>query len=203
MVDNRLFLRNMEQFKGIPLRKKKFLLRDSDRSGFTHKNVELFLDNGSLVAGDEFDAPPPSNRLYPDEGGVSPGDVRNNPTDYSVQTHETLQVLNTASTISLNHQVDNAGQYTFIKSIVYVAGSNNSVTLNSNPQIAASNHGDLLVVQGAGSSVILRNGSGLRLYTSFLTLNSGTLVTFIYDTGGAVWCETSRQAPNFALMGEF
>lgn len=193
----------MEQSKGIPLRKKRYLLRDSDRSGFTYKNIELVKDNGFLVGGDEIDAPPPSSRLYPDEGGLSPGDVRSDPTDYSVRTHETLQVLNTASTISLNHQVDNAGNYTSIKSIVYVAGSNAQTILSSNPQIAASHDRDILVVQGAGSAVLLRNGSGLRLYTSFLTLNSGTLVTFIYDTGGAVWCETSRQAPNFALMGEF
>jgi len=193
----------MEQSKGIPLRKKRYLLRDSDRSGFTYKNTELVSDNGHLVGGDEFDAPPPSNRLYPGEGDISPGDIRSDPDSYAVRTHETLQVLNTASTISLNRQVDNAGQYTSIKSIVYVAGSNNSVTLSSNPQISASNDRDILTVQGAGSSVILRNGSGLRLYSNFLKLDSGTIVTFIYDTGGAVWCETSRMSPNFALMGEF
>lgn len=193
----------MEQSKGIPLRKKKYLLRDSDRSGFTHRNVELFLDNGSLVAGDEVDAPPPSNKMYPDEGGVSPGDTRNNPTDYSVQTHETVQNLAATSQIHLNHQVDNAGQYSFNKSMVYVAGSNNLVRLTSNPQIVPSVHGDILTVQGAGSAVVLVNGNGLRLYSSSLHLDSGSLVTFIYDTAGSLWCETSRQNPNFALMGEF
>jgi hypothetical protein len=193
----------MEQSKSIPLRKKKYLLRDSDRSGFTHRNVELFNDNGHLVAGDEIDAPPPSNRLYPDEGGVSFGDVRSNPTDYSVQTHETVQYLNTASTITLNHGVDNAGQYTYNKSIVYVSGSNSEVTLDSDPQIVASVQADFLTIQGAGSSVILVNGSGLRLYTNFLRLDSGSLVTFFYDATGGLWCETSRMAPNYALTGEF
>ena len=193
----------MDQSKGIPLRKKKYLLRDSDRSGFTHRNVELFSDNGSLVAGDEFDAPPPSNRLYPDEGGVSPGDVRSNPTDYSVQTHVTVQSLNTASQITLNKGVDNAGQYTFNKSQVYVTGSNSAVALSSNPQIVASFHGDFVTIQGVGSSVVLNNGNGLRLYSDILRLDSGSLVTFIYDTTGSLWCETSRQSPNFALTGEF
>lgn len=193
----------MEQSKRIPLRKKKYLLRDSDRSGFTYKNIELFNDNGSLVGGDEIDAPPPSNRLYPDEGGVSHGDTRSNPTDYSAQIHETVQYLNTASQITLNHQVDNAGQYTYNKSIVYVAGSNANVTLDSNPQIVASVQADILTIQGAGSSVILKNGSGLRLYSNILKLDSGSLVTFFYDATGGLWCETSRMVPNFALMGEF
>ena len=193
----------MEQSKGIPLRKKKYLLRDSDRSGFTHRNVELFNDNGHLVSSDEFDAPPPSNRLYPDEGGVSFGDVRSNPTDYSNQTPSTVQYLNTASTISLNHGIDNAGSYTFNKSIVYVSGSNDTVVLDSDPQISASVQSDILTIQGAGSSVILKNGSGLRLYSNILRLDSGSLVTFFYDATGGLWCETSRMAPNFALTGEF
>jgi hypothetical protein len=194
----------MEQSRGIPLRKKRFLLRDSDRDGFTRKNIELFNDNGFLVGGDEIDAPPPSNRLYPDEGGISPGDVRNNPTDYSVQTHETLQVLQNTSTINLNHQVDNAGQYTTIKSTVYVAGSNDLVMLISNPQISNSNDRDILTVQGAGSSVVLQNGNGLRLYTKYLKLDSGFMVTLIYNSTDGLWCETSRMtSTTFALNGEF
>lgn len=194
----------MEQSRGIPLRKKRYLLRDSDRDGFTRKSIELFKDNGFLVGGDEIDAPPPSNRLYLDEGGVSPGDIRVNPTDYSVQTHETLQVLNNTSTITLNHQVDNAGQYTTIKSTVYVAGSNNLVMLVSNPQIVSSNDRDILTVQGAGSSVVLQNGNGLRLYTNYLKLDSGYMVTFIYNSTDGLWCETSRMtSQNFALTGEF
>ena len=195
----------MEQSKGIPLRKKKYLLRDSDRSGFTHRNIELFNDNGSLVAGDEFDTPPPSNKLYPDEGGVSSGDVRPNSTDYGIQAKDVPQVLylNTASQITLNHQVDNAGAYTFNKSMVYVSGSNSAVALSSDPQIVSSSHQDFLTVQGVGSSVILKTGSGLRLYTSILRLDSGSLVTFIYNATDGLWCETSRMAPNFALTGDY
>jgi len=193
----------MEQSKGIPLRKKKYLLRDSDRSGFTHKNVELFLDNGVLVAGDEIDAPPPSNKLYPDEGGVSPGDVRANPTDYSQQTETQVQYLETTSQINMNHQVDNAGAYTYNKSIVYVSGSGSDVLLSSDPQIVSSVHSDFLTIQGVGSSVILINSCGLRLYSSVLRLDSGSLVSFIYNATDGLWCETSRMAPNFALTGRF
>ena len=112
--------------RGIPLKKKKFLLRDSDRDGFTRRNVELFLDNGSLVGGDEFDSPPPSNRLYPGEGDVSPGDTRSNYKDYGNQPATQPQVQNiTGSTqITLNQQVDNAKNYDYNKSILYVQGSN-------------------------------------------------------------------------------
>lgn len=195
----------MEQSKDIPLRKKRYLLRDSDRSGFTHRNIELVLDNGFLVSPDEYDAPPPSNRLYPDEGGVSPGDVRADPTDYGLQTNQIphVQVMEASGTITLDRGVDNAGQYDYNKSTVYVAGSNASVTLTSNPQIAASFQSDFLVVQGAGSSVILSNGNGLRLYSSILRLDSGSLVSFIYDSTGGIWCETSRMGPNYAPLGVF
>lgn len=189
--------------KGIPLKKKKYLLRDSDRSGFTFRSVELFYDNGSLVGGDEFDAPPPSNRLYPDEGGVSPGDTRVNYTSYSNPSPSTVQTVTTASTISIQKLVDNAGNYTYIKSVVYVNGSASDVKLASNPQIAASNHGDFLVVQGAGTSFILSNGNGLRLYTSTIRMDSGTTLNLIYDATNGLWCETSRMNPNFSLSGAF
>lgn len=183
----------MGESKGIPLRKKKYLLRDSDRSGFTHRNVELFLDEGHLVSGDEFDAPPPSKRIHAGEGEVSPGSTRNNYTSYAVdpKNYTTLQVLNTASQISLNRQKDNASQYTYIQSTVYVAGSNAATSLTSNPQIVASNHGDRLTVQGAGSAVLLTNGSGLSL-RSALQLNSGTLVNLVYNATDGLWVEGSR-----------
>lgn len=195
----------MEFSKSIPLKKKRYLLRDSDRSGFTYKNVELVLDNGSLVGGDEFDNPPPSNRLVPAEGDISPGDTRQDYTSYgTVSDQATLvQYVNTASTINLNRQVDNAGQYTHMKSIVYVCGSLNTIALNSDLQITASNHGDFLTVQGVGSSVVLKTGSGLRLYTGIIKLDSGTQLNLIYDATNGLWCETSRIGQNFSLLGAY
>lgn len=195
----------MESSRGIPLGKKRFLLRDSDRSGFTYKNIELVHDNGSLVGPDEFDMPPPSDRLYPGEGDVSPGDVRNDYLSYSVQSAQmiSVQYVTSASTISLNRQTDNAGNYTFIKSIVYVCGSAGDILLDSNPQISPSEHGDFLAVQGVGSSVTIRSGSGLSLYTSYLKIDSGTIVNLIYNATNGVWHETSRMDPNFSFTGAF
>lgn len=179
----------MEQSKGIPLRKKKFLLRDSDRSGFTHRNVELFLDNGALVAGDEIDAPPPSNKLYPDEGGVSPGDVRANPTDYGVQTHETVQSLGRNDQIHLNHQVDNAGAYTFNKSQVYVQGSLSEYNSDANTTLLLHLNADYTdsssrtnTVTNVGASIStsvkkLGAGSGYFDGASYLTVPSDQKLT--------------------------
>jgi len=184
----------MAETKGIPIRKKKYLLRDSDRSGFTHRNVELFLDNGHLVSGDEYDSPPPSKKLFPAEGEISPGSTRGNYTDYGVdpKNYATLQVLNTASQIGLNRKTDNAGNYTYIQSMVYVAGSNAATALASNPQIVASSHGDRLTVQGAGSALTLTNGNGLSLRSDVITLESGTLVNLVYNATDGLWVEGSR-----------
>ena len=191
--------------KSIPLKKKRYLLRDSDRSGFTHRNVELFLDNGHLVGGDEFDSPPPSNRLVPAEGDVSPGDTRGDYTSYGVTSAQAtvVQTVTTASTINLHRQVDNAGQYTYTKSVVYVNGSVNGLVLDSTPQIASSIQGDFLTLVGAGTTFVIKHGSELRLYTNTIKLDSGTMVNFFYDSANSVWCETSRIDPNFALTGEF
>lgn len=191
--------------RGIPLNKKKFLLKDSARSGFTYRNVELFLDNGQLVGGDEFDTPPPSNRLYPGEGDISPGDTRGNYTDMTNQPSTTpqIQTVTSSSTINLNQQVDNAKQYDFNKSIVYVNGNVSGVILASNPQIAPSFQGDFLTLQGAGTSLILKNGNGLRLYSKTIRIDSGTQLNLIYDSTGGVWTETSRMGPNFAPLGVF
>lgn len=191
--------------RSIPLNKKKYLLRDSARSGFTYRNVELFLDNGQLVGGDEYDAPPPSNRLYPGEGDVSPGDIRINYTDLSNQpaTISPVQTVNTASMINLNQNVDNAQQYDYNKSVVYVNGSATGVSLNSNPQIAPSFQGDFLTIQGAGTSFTLSTGRGLRLYTNTIRIDSGTMLNLIYNSTSGVWNETSRMGPNFSLQGVF
>ena len=174
--------------RGIPLNKKKFLLKDSARSGFTHRNVELFLDNGQLVAGDEFDAPPPSDRLHPGEGDVSPGDTRSNYTDLSNQpaTQPQVQTVNPSDTINLNQQTDNANQYDSNKSILYVQGNFTQGNVLTNPSFETWSGGvnaapDGWTLAGAGAAVaregtiikvgtysakLTRNGSDCYLYNS-------------------------------------
>ena len=191
--------------KTVPLRKKRYLLRDSDRSGFTYRNVELVLDEGNLVGGDEFDAPPPSKKLFPAEGEVSPGDTRSDYTSYSnpVATQPVVQTIGATDQIKLDKQTDNANQYTYIQSIAYVDGVTDGVAITSNPQVVASNHGDFLVVQGAGTSFVLRTGYGLRLYTDIISMTSGRQLNLIYDATNSLWTETSRGYSDFRLNGEF
>ena len=57
----------------------RFKKRDSDRSGFTYKEIRLVDDEGSLVGPDEFDTPPPSNFPIGGEGDVSPGGAQRLP----------------------------------------------------------------------------------------------------------------------------
>ena len=61
----------------IPLQRRKYLLRDSDRSGFTYFRQELVKDEGFLVHPSEKDEPPPSDKPLGGEGDINKGDIRN------------------------------------------------------------------------------------------------------------------------------
>jgi hypothetical protein len=60
----------------IPRERRRFLKRDSDRSGFTYFRRELVNDDGWLVHPDEKDEPPPSTKPIGAEGGVNTGESR-------------------------------------------------------------------------------------------------------------------------------
>lgn len=185
-------------------KKKRYLLQDSDRSGFTFRAIELVNDNGSLVGPDEIDTPPPSNRLYPDEGGVSPGDTRSNWDSYAALNERTTQVLNASDQINLIFQNDNSnfsGKNPL--ALLYVSGINADTVLTSNPQIPSSSHGDKICIECTSNNLILSNGNGLRLYTNIIKMTSGFLVNLIYNATDGLWCETSR-GPLFGnFLGEF
>jgi hypothetical protein len=69
-------------------------------------------------------------------------------TGATIATVVDLWKISSPYSIQIDHQVDNAGQYDMNKSIVYVSGSNEPLTLASNPQIISSFHGDFLTIQG-------------------------------------------------------
>jgi hypothetical protein len=60
----------------IPLEKRKYLLKDSDRSGFTHYRRELVKDGAVLVHPDEKDDPPPHPHYIGGEGERGTSDSR-------------------------------------------------------------------------------------------------------------------------------
>ncbi len=67
----------------VPRNKRRFLLKNSDRSGFKHFRINLIRQGAFLVHPDEWDAPPPSDENLGGEGDASPTDVRAN--RYSVE----------------------------------------------------------------------------------------------------------------------
>lgn len=181
-----------------PRRKKsqRYLLRDSDRSGFTYRYVELIKDNGFLVGGDEFDAPPPSNRLYPGEGGVSPGFTRQNYTTYTTPSGLgiTTQTVTPSGGVTLSFSPDNSNFQIRnpISAFEYLTGASSTTVITKNPQIAAGQHGDKICLECVGSTIILSNNSGVQLYTSIFKMTSGSIINLIYNATDSLWHEMTR-----------
>lgn len=185
---------------------KRYLLRDSDRSGFTYRYVEMINDKGFLVGGDEFDAPPPSNRLYPGEGDVSPGDVRQNYLSYATPSGMgvSLQTVTPSGGINLYFQPDNSNFEIRnpISAWEQITGASALTVITKNPQIAAGQDGDKITLECVGSTVVISNNSGVRLYTSHYRMESGALLNLIYNSSDSLWHEMTR-GNRAGLLGAF
>jgi len=188
-------------------KKKRYLLRDSDRSGFTYKEIELVNDKGFLVGGDEFDTPPPSNRLYPGEGDISPGFTRQDSTSYQTPSGlgKLTQVVTPAGGISLiffpdnsNFQIRNP-----ISAWEYIVGTANNTVITKNPQLTAGQQNDKVCLECVGSSVVITNARGIQLYTPVFNMNSGDLLNLIYNATNNLWYETSRGSRVRDLLGAY
>lgn len=166
--------------------------RDSDRSGFTHKEITLINDNGFLVGPEEFDAPPPSNISLGGEGDIS-GDPRPNSLTYTTPPELDRVTRYITAAGGINPVID----YNFDDNVVvndgwlYVSGSNQNITISANPQIAAGRQGQMLTLQCVGSSILLNNGNGLDLRTHF-NMDSGAILNLFYSATDNLWHETSR-----------
>ena len=175
-------------------RNKRYKKRVSDRSGFDYLERELIKQGGLLVGPDEYDTPPPSNISLGGEGDSTiPTDARTDYTSWATDSSQltVVQYVTTASSISTYKRYDKSGQRNFNQEIVYIAGSNSTMTLASNPQVAASMEGDRCTIESVGSAVTLVDGNGLSLRKEF-RMDSGALINLYYTTGGSVWNEVSR-----------
>lgn len=173
----------------------RYRLRDSDRSGFQYREITLVKDEGVLVGADEFDTPPPSDVSLGGEGDISSGDVNPNFANYDTPSgyYKTTQYVTAAGGISAqrpNADIEQAPQQNWI----YVVGSNQAVTVTANPQVSAGQQNDWLIVECVGSSITLIDGSGLSLYSSRVTLNSGSILNLFYSQSDSLWHETSRSS---------
>lgn len=170
----------------------RFKRRNSDRSGFKFYEIELIKDGPWKVAGDEFDTPPPSRIPLGGEGDIATGE----PLAFS---NFQLGVGATSASFANSNPtvfLTAAGGITptFTHPWMYISGSNTNVTIATTPQIAAGKQSQVLTLQCVGSTVTLSQGSGVNFMDSrgSLTMISGRVVTFVYQTGGSVWWEASR-----------
>lgn len=180
----------------------RFKKRDSDRSGFTHREVELLRDKGSLVSVDEYDTPPPSDKSLGGEGEVSPGDTRNNWDSYSTPSDSQMKTyyLNTASIIPGTPSMADLNNIA-MQNWIYICGSADNVVLDSNPQVSnGALHEQTLIIQCVGSGVTLVDGNGLSLRKGF-QMTSGSILNLIYSKTDNLWHETSR-GQEYSSIGE-
>ncbi len=72
----------------IPLEKRKYYKKDSDRSGFTYFKRELVKDEGKWVHPDELDEPAPHKKYIGSEGDSNIGEQRTGRKNYPAPSTE-------------------------------------------------------------------------------------------------------------------
>jgi len=72
----------------IPRDKRKYLLKESDRSGFKYFKNELVRDKGKWVHPTEYDDPPPTPKPIGGEGERNSSGARTGRTDYPTKQAE-------------------------------------------------------------------------------------------------------------------
>ena len=165
----------------------RFKRRNSDRSGFKHYEIDLIRDKGFLVAGNEFDTPPPSELPLGGEGDLS-GDPRSS-SDFTISN------VNTAVPDKPTYYITAAGGISadLSRAWMNVTGSNAAVTITSNPRISQGKESDILTLFCTDSQITIQNGNSVATVGSVpVVLTSGSYVTFIYNTSNTAWNETSR-----------
>ena len=172
-------------------KQKRYKLKDSDRSGFTFKEIELVKDNGSFVGPGEFDSPPPSRQSTGGEGEMDRSGIRANWDTYSEVDVRPTYLVTSGGGIIFPTIPDSQGKSDPNNSWVYVAGATASVDITKNPQISAGRQNSIFTVQCVSNNIIIENGSGLSLRSLF-NMNSGSIINLIYNATDNLWCETSR-----------
>ncbi len=160
----------------------------SQRSGFDTKRIQAIKDGAFLVDPAEYDEPPPSRRSLGGEGDVSQGEMRDD-SDFTIADTATppgydnpIVYITAAGGITPNTHP-----------FMLISGSNVPVTISANPQIVRGKQNQVLTLWCADSTVTISNGNGIATMGSApFNMTSGAVITFIYNTGGNVWQETSR-----------
>lgn len=172
-------------------KQKRYRLRDSDRSGFTFREIELVKDKGALVGPDEFDAPPPSNQSTGGEGDIDRSGIRANWDTYTATNSRPSQSVSPSSGIRFNLLPDSASKKDPNNQWIYISGVSSTTVLSVNPQITRGLQNSIITLQCISNNVILKTGSGLSLNRMF-NMDSGAILNLIYNATDNLWHETSR-----------
>lgn len=157
----------------------------SPPNAYTRESGKPVSDGGLKVSPTSFDTPPPSKQPLGGEGDIS-GDPRSNsdfatPSNVYIIPPESTKVIvsvNSSTAIAWNDQP-----------IVYITGALTNMTMSVNPQIVRGTQGQIISMQGVGSSVALVNGSGITVdfNQALVTMDSGDIGTFIYNATDSTW----------------
>jgi len=180
------------------MKKSKYKLKDSDRSGFTYKEIDLVKDKGSLVGPDELDMPPPSNKPTGGEGIVLNPDARINSTSYAALNSRTTQLVNSSNGITFLDPSDSQNKFDLNNQWFYVAGVTAITNIVSNPQISAGYQNAVITLQCVSNRIILENSSGLVMPRLF-DMDSGAILNLIFNATDNLWHEVSRSHINGGL----
>ena len=169
----------------------KFKKKSSDRSGFDYFEISLVKDKTWKVSPDERDTPPPSKRSLGGEGEVS-GDPRAN-SNFATQTGSDLLAVPAEVDNPIVYVVAADGVSPSTHPFMRISGSNGTVDITADPQVARGKEGQVMAFVCADSGVRFDHGTGLNMLTSAgYMMRSGDISVFQYHTGGTVWDEVSR-----------
>lgn len=162
--------------------------RSSSRSGFDYFEHTMITQDGHKIGADEYDIPAPSKQPLGGEGEISRGAMRD---VYQGIYLETTAPAHLKKTIYL---IGTDGISWQPVDWIRIAGKNAVTDLASNPQITAPDrHERMFCLECVSNKVILENANGLSMAGSALfTMDSGALISFIYNSGNTIWQETSR-----------
>jgi len=158
-------------------------------NAYTREAGRPVYDNGILVAPDEYDQPPPSQKPLGGEGEIGTGARANsNPAVdadvYIVPPESLIGVQYLTASTKVGWTYDNVP--------TYITGSNQAVTLDANP-LNPGTHNLYISLQGVGSSVTINSGNGITIDFNkpSVTLGSGGVATLIYNATDSTWHITS------------
>lgn len=177
----------------------RYKLKDSDRSGFTYKEIVLTTDNGHLVGPDEIDMPPPSNKPTGGEGIVLNPDARSNSDSYQAVNSRTTSIVTPSGGITFQDNYDSQDKFDYNNQWIYIAGVSSQTVVTANPQVSAGYHQAIFTIQCVSNNIVLSNSNGLVM-RGIYNMSSGSILNLIYNGTNNLWYEVSRSNFNGGLQ---